>query len=135
QKNSGSSAAASQVQAELEQKADNGRITLKSVSAGGREEAVTLDLPRPTIPQAVILLMTRKESAERPSLVGDALAEDVGGGLVVLNSITPTGAAGGAARRLSPSQTPYYHVLVKGERLVPKPGRADDFSWPKVDAA
>jgi uncharacterized protein len=135
QKNAGSSAAAGQVHAELEQKADNGRITLKSVSAGGREEAVTLDLPRPTIPQAVILLMTRKESTERPSHVGDALAEDVGGGLVVLNSITPTGSAGGAARRLSPSQTPYYHVLVKGERVIPKPGRADDFSWPKADAA
>jgi hypothetical protein len=23
---------------------------------------------------------------------------------------------------------------VKGERAVPKPGRADDFSWPRADA-
>jgi uncharacterized protein len=29
--------------------------------------------------------------------------------------------------------SPYYRVLVKGERPEPKPGRADDFSWPRVE--
>lgn len=116
-----------------EQRADNGRITLKSIGASGREESVTIDIPRPAIPAAVISLVTRKESSDRPSQTGDVLADDVGGGLVVLNSITPgvTG-PGGAIRRGAPSQTPYYHVLIKGERLPPKPGRADDFSWPKA---
>jgi hypothetical protein len=62
------------------------------------------------------------------------LTDDVGGGLVVLDSISPTGISAGAVqRRLAPSQTPYYHVLVKGERPAPKPGRADDFSWPKTE--
>ena len=119
---------------EAEQKADNGRITLKSIGANGREESITLEIPRPAIPSAVIALMTRKESSDRASQVGDVVAEDVGGGLVVLNSITPaiTG-PGGINRRIAPSQTPYYQVLVKGERVPPKPGRADDFSWPKSD--
>jgi hypothetical protein len=27
----------------------------------------------------------------------------------------------------------YYQVWFKGERLAPKPGRSDDFSWPKAD--
>ena len=118
-----------------EQKAENGRITLRSIGANGREESVTIDIPRPAIPSAVIALMTRKESSDRASQIGDVVAEDVGGGLVVLNSITPSGSGpGGAARRIAPSQTPYYQVLVKGERAVPKPGRADDFSWPRVDA-
>jgi hypothetical protein len=120
------------VDAGNEQKADNGRITLKSIGASGREESVTIDILRPAIPAAVILLMTRKESGERPTAMGDVLADDVGGGLVMLNSITPTG-TGGAGRRMAPSQTPYYHVLVKGERPMPKPGRADDFSWPRVE--
>ena len=116
-----------------EQKADNGRITLKSIGAGGREESVTIDIPRPAIPAAVISLVTRKESGDRPSQTGDVIADDVGGGLVVLNSITPgTTGPGGAVRRGAPSQSPYYHVLIKGERLPPKPGRADDFSWPKA---
>jgi hypothetical protein len=114
-----------------EQKADNGRITLKSVGASGREESVTIDILRPAIPAAVIALITRKESSDRASAMGDVVSDDVGGGLVMLDSIAPIGAAG--ARRMAPSQTPYYHVLVKGERPAPKPGRADDFSWPKVE--
>jgi uncharacterized protein len=32
--------------------------------------------------------------------------------------------------RLPLSQRPYYKVLIKGEQLKPKEGRADDFSWP-----
>lgn len=32
--------------------------------------------------------------------------------------------------RLPLSQRPYYKVLIKGEQLKPKDGRADDFAWP-----
>lgn len=32
--------------------------------------------------------------------------------------------------RLPLSQRPYYRVLIKGEQLKPKSGRADDFAWP-----
>jgi hypothetical protein len=115
---------------QMEQRADNGRITLKTQVAGGREEAVTLDLPRPAIPAPVIALITRKESSERPSQIGDVIADEIGDGLVVLSSITPTG---GIARRGVSAQSPYYQVFVKGERVVPKPGRADDFSWPRLE--
>lgn len=118
----------------MEQKSDNGRITLKSIGAGGREESVTIDILRPAIPSAVIALVTRKETGERPSQMGDVVADDVGGGLVALSSITPSGIGPGTTRRpLAPSLSPYYRVLVKGERPEPKPGRADDFSWPRVD--
>jgi len=107
-----------------DQKADNGRITLKSIGAGGREESVTVDIPRPAIPSAVVALMTRKESSDRPSQMGDVVADDVGDGLVVLSSITPATTIGpGPSRRLAPSLSPYYQVLIKGERPVPKPGR------------
>ena len=82
-----------------EQKADNGRITLKSIGASGREESVTIDILRPAIPSAVIALMTRKESSDRPSQMGDVVADDVGGGLVALSSITPSGHGPGTTRR------------------------------------
>ena len=49
-----------------DQRADNGRITLKSIGAGGREESVTIDILRPAIPSAVIALMTRKDTGDRP---------------------------------------------------------------------
>jgi hypothetical protein len=117
-----------------EQKADNGRIQLRMKNAAGREENVTLELPRPAIPAAVIQLITRKDTGERASPMGDALADDIGGGLVVLSSITPEAGAVGLPRRASPSQ-PYYQVWIKGERLPPRPGRSDDFTWPRPDPA
>ena len=116
-----------------EQKADNGRITIKSIGAGGREESVTLDILRPAIPAAVVSLITRKETGDRPSQMGDVVADEVGGGVVVLSSITPTGSVSAVNRRLAPSLSPYYQVLIKGEPVSPKPGRADDFTWPRVE--
>jgi len=113
-------------------KADHGRIVLKTVAAGGREETVTLELPRPAIPSAVLQLITRKETGERPSPMGDALADDIGGGVVVLSSVTPLGTDPAGPRKVSPGQ-PYYQVWFKGERLPPRPGRSDDMTWPRPD--
>jgi hypothetical protein len=112
-------------------KADHGRISLRTVGSGGREETVTVELPRPPIPAAVLQLLTRRESSDRPSQMGDALADDVGGGLVVLSSVTPV-AGPGVPRKAMPGQ-PYYQVWFKGERLPPRPGRSDDFTWPRPE--
>lgn len=118
-----------------EQKADNGRVTLRVIGASGRAEALTLDLLRPAIPGAVVALLTRRDTGERASQMGEVVADEISGGLVVLSSITPAVASGapGAPRRMSPSQMPYYSVLVKGDRIAAKPGRADDFVWPPVE--
>ncbi len=116
-----------------EQKADNSRISLKTISPTGREETITIELPRPAIPAAVVQLITRKDTGERASQMGDVLADDIGDGVVVLSSVTAAATGpGGGARRVSPGQ-PYYQVWIKGERLPPRPGRADDFMWPRVD--
>ena len=64
--------------------------------------------------------------------MGDVLADDIGGGLVVLSSVTPVATGSGIVRRASPDQ-PYYQVWIKGERLTPRPGRSDDFTWPRPD--
>ncbi len=116
-----------------DQKADNGKINLRIVSEGGREEVVTLDIVRPAIPASVIALVTRRESADRPSQLGEAIIDQIPGGLTVMSTVAlSSGAAqSGGRRRLSPSQAPYFRVLFKGERLPPKAGRADDTSWPR----
>lgn len=120
--------------ADGDQKADNGRIVLKSVGASGREESVTLDIVRPAIPASVVALVTRKESADRLSQMGEQVVDPLGGGLSVMNSITPAaGSAGAGQRRLSTVQTPYYRVFIKGERLPARRGRADDFAWPRPE--
>lgn len=116
-----------------DQKGDNGRIILKGLGASGREESVTLDIVRPPIPASVIALVTRKESPDRLSQMGEQVVDPLSGGLSVMNSITPATGSSGGQRRLSTVQTPYYRVFIKGERLQPRRGRADDAIWPRPD--
>lgn len=115
-----------------EQKADNGRIVLKAAAG---EEAIAVEIIRPAIPDAVIALVTKSLSSDKPAIQGDSVVDQIPGGMTVISSITPMGDGTGAAgrRRLSPTQTPYFRVLVKGERLTARPGRADDVSWPKPE--
>jgi len=116
-----------------DQKADPGKVDVKVVGAGGTEQIVTVDIVRPAIPAAIVALVTRKQSADRAAQMGDILVDQIPGGLTVMSSIVPP--RGGGRRRLSPTQTPYFRVFERGERLVPKPGRADDFSWPRQTTA
>ncbi len=69
--------------------------------------------------------MARRESAGQ---AGDLLVDQIAGGLTLMTSIAPSSKQ--AKGRLSPTQAPYFRLLVKGERLSPKPGRADDVTWP-----
>ena len=128
-------AAASAGGGALEQKADNSRIALRAVNQAGREETTTLDILRPAIPASVIQLIARNASPDRATQVGDTLQDNLPGGLLALSSVSPAsdGQGGGRRSKLAPTQTPYFRVMVKGERLPPKPGRADDFRWPRPD--
>ncbi len=118
-----------------EQKADSGKINLAVASAGGREEIVSLDLLRPAIPASVIALVNRKENAEKVTQLGDLLIDQISGGVMVMSSITPASDPNSldVRRKLSPTQTPYFRVMVKGERIAPRAGRADDTSWPRSE--
>jgi uncharacterized protein len=122
---------------QAEQRADNSRLALKVVGANGREETVQIELLRPAIPASVIQLMARNGSPEKATQVGDTVQETMTGGLVVLSSITPANDSSGSGGRakLAPTQTPYFKVMVKGERMPSRPGRADDFRWPRQDIA
>ncbi len=124
-------------QATGEQKADNGRISLKTVNQAGREEVVTLDIVRPAISASVVQLVTRRESPDRPSQIGEAVVDQIAGGLTVMSTVALATAPGpgGTRRGLATVQTPYYRVLFKGERLTPRAGRADDLPWPRPEPA
>jgi uncharacterized protein len=117
-----------------DQKADNTRISFRTVGAGNREETLTLDIVRPALTGAVVALVTRREVAERVvPATSEGLVDDIGDGLTVISTMSAaieTTAGPVSARRSAPNT-----VLVKGERLPPKPGRADDVSWPRKDLA
>jgi hypothetical protein len=108
-----------------DQKEDNGKIVLKIVGSNGREETQTIPIVRPAIPASVVALMARREASGQR---GDLLVDQIAGGLTLMSSITPSNNRDRG--RLSPTQAPYFRLLVKGERLQPKPGRADDLTWP-----
>jgi hypothetical protein len=119
-----------------DQPPDNGRISLKTITGAGREEVVTLDIVRPAIPASVVALVTRKESPDRASQLGDVLIDRTASGLNVMSTFTPPSSAAAGVRgraSVSPTQSSYYRVLVKGERLTPRPGRADDLVWPRPE--
>lgn len=120
----------------LEQKAENARVAVKTINASGREETLTLDIVRPAIPAAVISLLARKEAGDRATQPGEPLVEMLPNGGTVISSVstlTEGSAAAQRQRRISGPQSPYYIVMIKGERLPAKPGRADDFTWPRPD--
>ena len=117
-----------------EQKAEVGKVDVKVPGPGGTEQLVTVDIVRPAIPASVVALMTRRSSVDRAAQMGDILVDQIPGGLTVMSSIVPPRGSDGR-RRLSPTQTPYFRVFERGERLLPKPGRVDDFSWPRRQAA
>lgn len=108
-----------------DQKADNSKIAFKVAGANGREETASVEIVRPAIPASVVALMARRESSGQ---AGDLLVDQLPGGLTLMTSIAPTSKQ--AKGKLAPTQAPYFRLLVKGERLPPKPGRADDISWP-----
>lgn len=117
-----------------DQKADSGRISLAVTASGGREEIVSVDLLRPSIPATVIELVSKKEVAEKPTSLGDLLIDKIPGGLIVMSSISPAADPTGSARsRLPPTQTPYFRVMVKGERMPVRADRADDIAWPRAE--
>lgn len=62
----------------------------------------------------------------------EMITSELGDGLTAvatISSLTDLSLAS-SRPRLPLSQRPYYKVLIKGEALKPKAGRADDFAWP-----
>ena len=114
-------------------KADTTRIGLRLPGISGREDLMQVEVIRPSIPAAVIALLARKETADSMQQPFELLADDVGDGVSVSTMVTALGDGNGngGRRKVAGSQAAYASVWVKGERLTPKVGRADDFSWPK----
>lgn len=112
-----------------ELKADNGRVTLPEAADVG-----AIDLPRPAIPGSLMALLARRTANDRTGQPGEVLVREIPGGLTLSRTISTAASPGAPQRRALPSQTPFFRVLVKGERLEPKAGRADDIGWPAAAA-
>jgi len=116
-----------------DQKADSGRISIALTAPGGKEEIVTVDLLRPSIPASILELVNKKDVADKPTTLGDLLVDKIPGGVIVMSSISPAAGAAGRNVRLPPTQTPYFRVMVKGERMPVRADRSDDVAWPRPE--
>jgi len=85
-----------------------------------------IKLIRPEISQATLAAV-----GSRYTPTGETIAREMETGVTAMASISPISDSdlSAAQRRLPVTQRPYYRVLIKGEGLQPKPGRADDFAW------
>ncbi len=127
----------SQADANEEQDAqpgDGGRAPLPG-SAGLAEEqngevspAAAYEAVGPSLEQTQISAFASGYSPPGETIVGNI---EVGvTGLATVSPVTDLNADSGE-RRLPVTERRYFKALVKGEALEPKPGRADDFRWPR----
>jgi len=94
-----------------------------------------VDVIRPVISattlEAAQTLTPQGAAASLPD--SENISSDLPGGLTALASISGVNdpSVASSKSRLPLTQRPYYKVLIKGEQLKPKAGRADDFTWPR----
>lgn len=119
------------------QKLDTSTITITTRDADQREKTTTLTIVRPAISATVLALLNRRDQPGKPAALGDSIIRERADGLVTIDTIAPASEllSDGRRSRQAPTQTPFFRVLVKGELLPPRPGRSDDFLWPRDDAA
>ena len=94
-----------------------------------------VDVVRPAISQTTLDAAQNMTPQGAASSLSDSenISSDLPGGLTALASISAVSdpSVASSKPRLPLAQRPYYRVLIKGEQLKPKAGRADDFTWPR----
>ncbi len=108
-------------QREINHKKSIGRLAKNNPLANGKKTATSRKV---TV-----------RSTSSAAVFGEIIASDRASGLTLLSSITRVNdpSLAGGRHTLPLTLRPYYRVLVKGETLVSKPGRSDDFTWKSVN--
>ncbi len=112
--------------------AKHSSITIDADKSGSGK-AITLQIVRPAIPAAAFSISRR--SSNSSSSDGDVngaevLNEVMGNSIgLSLSSVSQQILSSKSNRRIPLTQTPYYKLLVRGDALQSKSGRADHFSW------
>ncbi|MGI9379323.1 MAG: SGNH/GDSL hydrolase family protein [Methyloligellaceae bacterium] len=94
-----------------------------------------IDIVRPTLSSTVLSNINQRRGlnfAQNNAII----ANDIDRELTALATISQNSNIGlkNAKQRVPITQSPYYKVLVKGDALQAKKGRADDFSWDEAGA-
>jgi hypothetical protein len=102
-------------------------ISIPGGGSGGSVEQIRI--VRPSIPVAIV---NQIRSIGVHASPGHTMPADLMGGLTALSSVaTSLAAADGHKKGPSLIESSYYKLLVRGDSLLAKPGRVDDFGWPR----
>ena len=108
--------------------ADDGSVV---EATGANGQPTTVPLVRPAIPGAVVVELLASRTSKQSEL-GHTMPADLMGGFTVMSSIaTSLDANQGSSMQLPLTENPFYKLLIRGDTLPAKPGRVDDFSWPR----
>ena len=122
-------------QAQSAAPAAEGEAAEPAPPAAQQSKVGEVDVIRPAISQTTLDAAQNMTPQGAAASLADAenIASDLPGGLTALASISAVSdpSVASSKPRLPLAQRPYYRVLIKGEQLKPKAGRADDFSWPR----
>ena len=97
-------------------------------------KAGDVELVRPAIPATTFEAAQTMSPQGAGSAMPDSemISSDLPDGLTALSSISSASDLSGSSKpKLPLTERPYYKVLIEGEQLKPKAGRADDFGWPR----
>lgn len=113
-------------QEQTEAAPESGAAEIEPAFEKNRKTVAGIEIVRPGLDDAVLAASGDDYAPE-----GETVAGELDGGLTALASVSPINDPTlSSPQRLPLTQRPYYRVFVRGERLTPKTGRADDFSWP-----
>ncbi len=115
------------------QRLEKVKVSFKAADSGGGAQQVTMTIVRPALPSSIVSLIARRYTGNRPRQVGDTITDTLSNGLMLMRSITPSVNRLGSSGQPTATSQPFFIALARGERLKPKPGRADDFRWPRTD--
>lgn len=112
--------------AEMEEGAEGEPEALQQSQVGD------VSVVRPILSTAVSAADLAADAASASATEPEVITEELPGGYTAMATISAiTDLTLASSRPLLPlSQRPYYRVLIRGEQLEPKSGRADDFAWP-----
>jgi len=103
-------------------------------AAQEQAKAGDVELVRPAIPATTFEAAQTMSPQGAGSAMPDSemISSDLPDGLTALSSISSASDLSGSSKpKLPLTERPYYKVLIEGEQLKPKAGRADDFAWPR----
>ena len=103
-------------------------------AAQEQAKAGDVELVRPAIPATTFEAAQTMSPQGAGSAMPDSemISSDLPDGLTALSSISSASELSGSSKpKLPLTERPYYKVLIEGEQLKPKAGRADDFAWPR----